>query len=1116
MIKRILISVAVVVAALVAVTVGVYNMIGTRIGTRMATGIAEKFVDAEINVGDLDFSVFGSYPLVHVKLTDVEVKSNVLREGDSLLSFHLLDATFNLKEFLEENKVHVPRLTLDSLVGIAYVDKEGRANYDIVKPSETEEDTTVSETPRIFLDSVDISRVRLCYTDDMRGMRAKVDSFELSLADTRYADSLVARLKMGCHVAYSDSGIEMRDVPMQVFVDAKADTTFKTTDAREVMADISAARVEVKNGHVVVGDSAYEIVVERYSLEVEDLERLRKMVPAPYDSLVASFTTGGKLSSEGSIEGVYDSTHYPKVVGDLRLEQAWVEFVGKKDKIGAELKVDFRIDQEHPNDSYLVLKNVRAYTGKSSVKVVGNVKRALGKNPHVEADIDTRLDLTYIAGVLPRVDDLSYGGDLNGKVKARFDVLDAEMGNLKNAYLKADVKVGRIWARMKSKGIGVFGKNATLEAGVNSMQSRFSKQERFIMSRLEMDTMAFGYAGLVKLRASQFNNNITVDKVDQGVPFLRGSLRFKGLKAFVQDTMAIVGNQANVSLTFRQDTIDTLLPILRANVRLDSVMYFAPKDAAMTDSFRLRLSIKPRTRRWRRDQVTGERIAVDQSTRKSVGVDSLMALLQTVADADDPADQALRVFKFDGNVATRLARYSTPYFPLSTMLRRLDLKFTDDTVKLNNAVVRVGRSMVKMDGDLQNVRRYLRRGRTLTANLNVSGKRLNVNEMLNAYYQGEQRMKMSDDLRQAERLGLITPRKLTGDKLIRPQVFERGFQQKVERRRKERMRDPKYLERKMWLDSITGLVEQAAAQDSMALAQGESNIEADVIDSAATFSLFCLPSNLNVNFTSKIDTVRFGNFILNNFTGDVDMKNSTLHLHNVSSQTNVGDLSMNAMYHCDGTSKADVGLDVQGSGVDITNLVNTVTELDSLLPMLRSFQGVVGLDLSAIAAVDSLYNLDLGSLQAATHITGDSLVLMDGETFAEIAKLLFFKKKTKNLIDNISVELFVDRNEMQVLPFMVSMDKYQVAVGGENTLDMKFKYHISVLESPIPIKFGINVSGDLDDLKVGVGKAKYKDKKTITRKGQFANGGVNLRTETQNRLREAIKNSIEAYAEEKK
>lgn len=1115
MIKRIFITLGIVVVALLAVVVGAYNLIGTRVGTRVVTNFAEKFVNADIEVGDLDFSVFRTYPLVYVSLDDVEVRSNVLMPGDSLLYARHLDATFNLREFMDENKVHVLTFHLDSLIAIAYVNSEGRANYDIVAPSE-ESDTTESALPTIYLDSVSIGRTRLSYVDSVAGMTASVDSFSLRLDDTRYADSLRVRLNMACRMAYVDSTIAARDIPLWARVDAVADTSFRVFAVRDVTIDMAAVKLALTNGGLTMTDSASAVNVERYSLEIPDLERLRGMVPSPYDSLVATFVAGGRFSARGSIAGVYDTTHYPKVVGDLRLEQAWVRFAGKKDKIGAELTADYCLDQDHPEDSYLMLKDVRAYTGKSSVKGAGSVRRALGKNPRVEADIDTRLDLTYIAEVLPKVDDLTYGGDLSGNVKARFNVQDVERGDLSGAYLKANVKVGRIRARMKSQGFGVFGKNATLEAGVNSMRSRFSNEERFMMSRLEMDTMAFHYQKMIKLRASQFNNNITVDKVDRGVPFLRGSLRFKGLKAFVDDTMAIVGNHANASLTFRQDTTDTLLPVLRATVRLDSVMYFAPHDAAMTDSFRLRLSVTPRARRWRRDPVSGERVAIDQSTRSSVGVDSLITLLQGVADADDPADQALRVFKFDGNVATRLARYSTPYFPLSTMLRRLDMQFTDDTVKLNSAVVRVGRSMVKMDGDLQNVRRYLRRGRTLTANLNVSGRRLNFNEMLNAYYQGEQRMKMSADLRQAERLGLIQSRKLTGERLIRPQVFERGYQQKVEQRKKERMRDPKYLERRMWLDSITGLVEQAAMQDSIAAAHDESTITADSIDSAATFSLFCLPNNLNVNFRSKIDTVRFANFILNNFTGNVDVKNSTLHLHNVSSQTNVGDLSMNAMYHCDGGSKADIGIDVQGSGVDITNLVNTVTELDSLLPMLRSFQGVVGLDLSAIAAVDSLYNLDLGSLQAATHITGDSLVLMDGETFAEIAKLLFFKKKTKNLIDNISVELFVDKNEMQVLPFMVSMDKYQVAVGGENTLDMQFKYHISVLESPIPIKFGINVSGDLDNLKVGVGKAKYKNKKTITRKGQFANGGVNLRTETQNRLREAIKNSIETYAEEKK
>jgi hypothetical protein len=202
--------------------------------------------------------------------------------------------------------------------------------------------------------------------------------------------------------------------------------------------------------------------------------------------------------------------------------------------------------------------------------------------------------------------------------------------------------------------------------------------------------------------------------------------------------------------------------------------------------------------------------------------------------------------------------------------------------------------------------------------------------------------------------------------------------------------------------------------------------------------------------------------------------------------------------------------------VDITNLVNTVPEVDTLVPMLRSFQGVVTLDVTAKTKLDSIYDVVMPSLSAATAIHGNDLVLMDGETFAEVAKLLMFKKKTKNLIDNMSVELILQDNQMQVLPFMLEMDKYRVAVGGENTLDMLFNYHISVLKSPLPFKLGVNVSGTMDDMKVKLGKARYKDEKTITKERQFAYGGINLRTELQKKLKDAVNNAIDAYAVEEK
>lgn len=40
---------------------------------------------------------------------------------------------------------------------------------------------------------------------------------------------------------------------------------------------------------------------------------------------------------------------------------------------------------------------------------------------------------------------------------------------------------------------------------------------------------------------------------------------------------------------------------------------------------------------------------------------------------------------------------------------------------------------------------------------------------------------------------------------------------------------------------------------------------------------------------------------------------------------------------------------------------------------------------------------------------------------------------------------------------------------------MNFQYHISILKSPLPFKAGVNISGNLDKMKIRIGRAKYKD-----------------------------------------
>ena len=98
---------------------------------------------------------------------------------------------------------------------------------------------------------------------------------------------------------------------------------------------------------------------------------------------------------------------------------------------------------------------------------------------------------------------------------------------------------------------------------------------------------------------------------------------------------------------------------------------------------------------------------------------------------------------------------------------------------------------------------------------------------------------------------------------------------------------------------------------------------------------------------------------------------------------------------------------------------------------------------------------------------------MDGETFSEIAKTLRFNKHTVNKVDSLSAEFTIFKNEVDIYPFLIVMDKYKAVVAGRHNLDMTFDYHISVTDSPLPFRLGVNVSGKIGAMKVQLAKCKY-------------------------------------------
>ena len=252
-------------------------------------------------------------------------------------------------------------------------------------------------------------------------------------------------------------------------------------------------------------------------------------------------------------------------------------------------------------------------------------------------------------------------------------------------------------------------------------------------------------------------------------------------------------------------------------------------------------------------------------------------------------------------------------------------------------------------------------------------------------------------------------------------------------------------------------------------------LQAEADTTSTNLELFVVPKNVDFELTTRLRRVRYGKMLFEDVRGDIDVRNQAVHLKELSMRGMDAEMRTTLIYQATQRKNGYAGFDFRLHNIDISKLVDFAPSLDSIVPMLRSFQGTVDFNVAAETRLDSCLNIKIPSLRSAIHIKGDSLVLMDGETFAEISKKFFFKNKEKNMIDSISVNISVKDGNVTVYPFVIEMDRYRAAVGGTQDLDMNFDYHISILKSPIPFKLGLNIRGNLDKMKFGMGKAKYKD-----------------------------------------
>lgn len=407
-------------------------------------------------------------------------------------------------------------------------------------------------------------------------------------------------------------------------------------------------------------------------------------------------------------------------------------------------------------------------------------------------------------------------------------------------------------------------------------------------------------------------------------------------------------------------------------------------------------------------------------------------------------------WQMHGNLSTRSARLFTPLFPLRNRVRRLDVSFSNDSVAVNNLHYKAGRSDLAVTGLVSNIRRALtsRRGNNpLRINFAIESDTIDINQLAEAAFTGAafaERLRKND-------VGTA----FSGD-------------------------DEDELERQL------------------------NAMSAEASDSTGPL---LIPVNIDGQVAVKAENIFYSNLKMKDLTGDILLYDGGLNLHDLAARTDMGNIRLSALYSAPNVRDMRFGFGLNLERMKIERFLSLVPAVDSLLPLMRDFSGIIDADMAATVDIDSCMDFKLPTLDAAVHLSGDSLVFINPQTYATLGKWLRFKDRNDNKIKHMSVEMLVRDNVLEIFPFSFDIDRYRLGVAGYNDLAMNFDYHISVLKSPLPFKFGVTVKGNPDKYKVRFGGAKYKESRAVENIGVADTARVNLLTQIENVFRRGVRNS---------
>ncbi|MCH5320017.1 MAG: hypothetical protein J1E38_09975 [Paramuribaculum sp.] len=1037
--------------------------------TPMFSKYSSEYLDADVTAEKVELSFWETFPRVTLEIEGLKVRSRSLdglsdeerselpSNADSLLSVKRFKGGVNVWA-MTMGKVRLYDVELEEPNLFIVKVNDSINNYNIIPPME-ETDTTFSMPPITIDNFVILGEAPIRYyskadsTDVMLTLKASTLSgshapaYAFDLAGTiggKLAPKIdIPKIPIGLDGTLKWNQQEPMKIGLENFTISASDVALNINANLEFDSTAVCKDVVIKGKNINIAD-AINLIPENMRGELAGLKTdiSLDMNIEVLEDYVAGSDRIPSMRITMNIPG--GSVVYDRLT--IRDLQAYVNAF---------------YNGSNPNLSTIDIKKFNVTGNMAQFSLEGNITSPL-QNPKLDGHFKGMVDLDAMPSQLAKKLPFLISGDLKGETDFKFRIDDLTREGFHKVNANGTLSLKDFRFEMRDSTSRMFTKYAQFDFGtLSTYEKGGQKVDSLLRVTLTADSVAFMGEG-VRLISNGFRMSAgtknTADSYDTtrinplGIVVSAEKLRLHSLS----DSINLNLTQAEVKGLLQRYKKQDKRPLLKLDISTGRLRYTDPVSRVSLRDAQLGLQVHPKARRSLRSERQLQKADSVSSARRSGSKSSRERASSGHKNLDFNLDRSLmswlRHWEASGTVKAMRGRLMTPYFPVRNTLRNVDVIFSTDSVVVNNLDYQMGKSDFNIKGKVTNIVRALTSasGSPLRLDFDINCDTLDANNITSAILAGSA---------YAEKVA-------------------QGTVSAVD---------------------MSSIKDDDADDDKL-----EKKIDEQMNDSAR--APFIVPWNIDAKLNINANSLLYADIWFQKMSGRIAVSDGAIHIDRLAGYTPIGSMDISALYSAPTKNDLKFAAGMVVRDLHLKQFIHLLPEIESILPLLKEVNGIITADVAMTTDLDSLMNMKFHTFHLVLKLQGKNLTLVDTKDFIKAAKLLRLEKDGKITINDMQVELMVKDSHLDLFPFVFNFDRYKFGVSGGNDFDGDLDYHIAVLKSPIPFKFGVTIKGKPGHLRFRLGKANFNEDKVASSRLETDTLRINLVEKIKSVFKFGVKN----------